>query len=199
MSAFPVTLLCHFKPEASLPAGGRQGWSGGRRAGEALRSSRQACILATSARGVRLSKHFITGRGCGLSIALGSGSLAPCLAVSKQLLLSKHAVPPARAELGTKPALCPVRRVGGVGFGVRGEFPLWEGVLGEQVFPSSFQGSRLTLKARLPQAGQLQVHWGRESAGHVSLRTFVLCVAAPSWLRPPTVFIHSSSSCGHLG
>lgn len=116
VSAFPVTLLCHFKPEAPLPAGGRQGWSGGRRAGEALRSSRQACILATSARGVRLSKHFITGRECGLSIALGSGSPAPCLAVSKQLLLSKHAVPPARAELGTKPALCPVR-----GEGLRGE------------------------------------------------------------------------------
>lgn len=86
-----------------------------------------------------------------------------------------------------------------MGFGERGEFPLWEGVLGEQVFPSSFQGPRLTLKARLPQAGQLQVHGGRESLGHVSLRMLVLRVAAPSRLRPPTVFIHSSSSCGHLG
>ena len=47
-----------------------------------------------------------------------------------------------------------------MGFGERGEFPLWEGVLGEQVFPSSFQGSRLTLKA-----GQPQVHCGRESVG----------------------------------
>ena len=156
-------LLCHFKPEAPLPAGGRRVWPAGGQAGEALGSSRQACILAAAARGVRLSKHFIAGRGCGLSTALGSGSLAPWLSVwlsaNSCFSASTPCCPPAQSW-GQNP-LCVPCGGWGVGFRERGEFPLWEGVLGEQVFPSSFQGSRLTLKA-----GQPQVHCGRESVGH---------------------------------
>lgn len=112
------------------------------------------------------------------------GSLSGCqqTAASQQ---ARCAARPHRA--GDKTCFVSCVEGGGVGFGERGEFPLWEGVLGEQVFPSSFQGSRLTLKACLPRAGQLQVHRGRESVGRESLRTSARRAAAPSRPLPCSV------------
>ena len=99
------------------------------------------------------------------------GSLAPCLAVSKQLLLSKHAVPPARTELGTKPALCPVWRVGGWASGRGASSRFGRASWVSRSFPLHF---KVNFKSR-PAAGTL---WQRER-GTEAPRTRALRVAAP--------------------
>ena len=122
------------------------------------------------------------------------GSLAPCLAVSKQLLLSKHAVPPARTELGTKPALCPVWRVGGWASGRGASSRFGRASWVSRSFPLHF---KVNFKSR-PAAGTL----AERARGRGPADACAACGSAFSATFPapsPAAFIHSSSSCAHLG